>query len=660
MATKLENAIRSTKEGGTSAARAPHGNEAPDEAERSRITLRSLVIAIVFSALAALWVRQAEIVVVAAQVSEAVPPIPALAALIVLLALNPVLKKVGPRFGLSRAEQIVIYSFVTISCAMSGPGVVRFLLVFLTVPFHYAAANNHLSSLHHLIPGWLAVSDPDAIRGFYRGSLGGVPWKLWLPPVAAWTAFLTALWTAMFCMVLLARHRWLDTEQLTFPLVRLPLEMTGGDGSAAAPSFFRNRLMWAGFGAAAAYNLVNMLHVAMPWVPGIGTSINLTPNMAPPWSSMGALTLHCQPELVGLGFLVPNEICFSVWFFYLLGRMEALFGFTHGYASAGMPYEQEQSMGAFLVLGVWCLWQLRHDLLKPKRTGQAVGLPRLPLMGLILSVLFLTVFCVQAGMSAWVAGAYLGILLLTALASARIRADAGVALIWLFPFYQQKKLLFNLFGSAPFSAATLPGTLTIFAILAFLSRGYFPALIGSQVDSLKMAQEVKVPPRRMGGVVILAAVVGILFAFWIHLTTYYHYGAENLGGGLWGADMALPEMNTATTPVQPDHARAVATGIGGAITMLLIAARQVLVHCPVHPFGYALATSYGEFVWSSFLVVWVVKASLLRWAGVQVYRQAIPLFLGFALGHFFVAGIVWGLIGAFWPDAARAYCVSFG
>ena len=638
--------------------RAAPANEVP--AKPGRVTFRAIAVAVALSIIAALWSRQAEILVVAAQVSESVPPIPALASLILLLALNPLLKRFGPRYGLSRVDQIVIYCFVTISSAMCGPGIIRFLLMFLTSPFHYAAANNRLSTIQHLIPSWMAVSDPHAVTGFFRGSADGVPWSLWLVPLAAWGAFLIALWVAMLCMVLLARHRWMEVEQLTFPLIKLPLEMTDVGGSRTGPSFFRNPLMWLGFGAAAIYNLINILHVALPWMPAIGPSINLTPSLTAPWSSMGSLTVYCQPVLVGFGFLVPNDVSFSIWFFYLLSRVEALVGFTHGYAVAGMPFEQEQSMGAFLVMGLWFLWQLRHDLFLPGRPGRRLGLPRLPLVGLLLSFAFLTWFCVRAGMTAWVAAVYLAILLLTALASARIRADSGVALIWLFPFYQQKKLLFNLLGSAPLAAGSLPGTLTIFAILTFLSRGYFPALIGSQVDGLKMAQEVKVPRRQMAGVVVLAAAVGIALAFWIHLTTYYAHGAENVGGGLWGVDMAVGEMNNAVVVTPPDHPRAVATAIGGVVTLLLMLARQVLTHCPLHPFGYAIATSYGDFVWSSFLVVWVLKASLLRWGGVNVYRKAIPLFLGFALGHFFVAGIVWGLIGAFWPDAARAYVVSFG
>ena len=613
------------------------------------MTVRALLVAVALSVGSALWIRQAELLVVATQVSESVPPIPALAALILLVGLNPALRAFGPRVGLSRGEQITVYSFVAIAVSICGPGCVRFLLSLMTAPFHFGTPQNGFASLRHLIPAWLAVSDPQAIHDYYQGSRHGVPWRLWLVPMLAWGAFLLALWTAMFCLVLLIRRRWVETERLAFPQVQLLLEITGDGGGASR--FFRSPAMWAGFALAALYNGANMLHALFPWVPALGTSLDLTPSLgADPWRSLGPLTLLYRPELVGLGFLVPTEICFSIWFFYLLARVESFFAFTHAWGVGGVPFEQEQSMGCFLVLGLWSLWQVRGEL---RRQPGAV-------LGLAGSLVLLCGFCVHAGMDLWVAAAYLGIVLLTALASARIRADAGVPLIWLFPFYQQKKVLLNLLGTAPFVTGGLPGTMTIFALMTFLARGYFPALIGYQVDSFKMAEAARLPRRQMGGVIVLAALVGIALAFWIHLSTFYRHGAENIGGGLWGSWISVPEFESVRTIQPPDGPRTAATGFGGVLTILLLIARNAFVHFPLHPLGYAVATAYGGLVWWSFLVVWVLKAGILRWGGVGLYRRAIPLFLGFALGHFFVAGVVWGFIGAFWPDAARAYGVWFG
>ena len=66
-----------------------------------------------------------------------------------------------------------------------------------------------------------------------------------------------------------------------------------------------------------------------------------------------------------------------------------------------------------------------------------------------------------------------------------------------------------------------------------------------------------------------------------------------------------------------------------------------------------------RYAWGPLLVVWVLKGLVVRFGGPGLYRRLIPGFLGLALGEFFAAGLVWGLIGAFFPEAARAYRVWY-
>src|SRR5207237_9739090 len=81
----------------------------------ARIRFRAVAIAIVLTFLCGIWVRQAEIVVLSTQITESVPAIPALAVLFLLVLINPLLRRLGERFALNRAELLVIYSFVVIS-----------------------------------------------------------------------------------------------------------------------------------------------------------------------------------------------------------------------------------------------------------------------------------------------------------------------------------------------------------------------------------------------------------------------------------------------------------------------------------------------------------------------------------------------------------------
>jgi hypothetical protein len=80
----------------------------------------------------------------------------------------------------------------------------------------------------------------------------------------------------------------------------------------------------------------------------------------------------------------------------------------------------------------------------------------------------------------------------------------------------------------------------------------------------------------------------------------------------------------------------------------------------LHPLGYVMTCSYGDLIWGSFLVVWLLKSLVLRYGGINLFRKTVPFFLGLAFGHFAVAGILWGLTGVWTGDAVGGYPVYFG
>lgn len=635
------------------------------------VTFRAILIAIVLSILCGLWVRQAEIIVLASQITESVPPIPALGVLVLLILLGPLLRVLSPRFGLSRQESLVIYNFVIVATGLSACSVIRFLINIIGAPFYFATPQNHFSTFWHLLPDWLVVKDPQVIKNLYdAASPGPVPWQFWLVPVLCWSVFILVLWVCMLCLVHIVRHRWTEEEHLPFPIIALPLEMTSEAREGAKP-FFRNPIMWAGFSLSAIYNLINISHSLFPAIPFLGKNFDFSPFMSnAPFSSMTPVSLEYRPELIGFGFLVPLELSFSIWFFYLVSKIEALTMFLNAYNVAGAPFAQEQGMGAFLVLGGWFVWQVRHDIARPftnlrlPRQQRSADAPLWPILGFLASFLFLSLFMGAAGMAIWVAVVYLAIVLLTALVSTRIRAEAGVPLIWLFPYFQQYMIMYNVFGAAALTPATAPATPFVLFLMVWLSRGFYPAYMSYQIESLKMADAVNIPRPRMAWTLVGAAIVGIGLAWFITLPTFYAHGAAHLGGGMWGTWVSNPEFQR-ILDVQRNHAprdmnRIWAYSGGAAITLILLALRQRLVGFPLHPLGFAAANCYGSLTWGPFLIVWVIKSLILRYGGISLYRRAVPGFLGFALGHLFIAGVVWGLLGAFWPAAAQAYNVYFG
>jgi len=645
-----------------------------DQAGEQGLTWRALLLACGLTFLCGFWVRQAEIVYLATQVTESVPAIPAVAALILLILLKPLLARLGRAWRLSRVEILSVYCFVAIGISISGVGVVRFWLALLGYPFYYARPENRLATLQQYLPGWLVPKEPGVMFQLYEGSPSGhVPWGAWAVPLLVWSGFFLTMWVGMLCTMVLVRKRWIEEERLLYPIVQLPLEMVHlREQPPGQPPFFRDKVMWVGFGLAFAYNALNMANALWPSVPTVGRMYDLNSYLrGRPWNTMWPFQIWYRPELIGFGFLVSTEMTFSIWFFFVLSKIEGILMSVWGFDRAGAPFEQEQSIGAYILLGLWLLWAVRRHLAQaareifarrgPPEPGEAFP-RRWALLGLALSFAALCAFCRIAGMMLWVAVAYLGIVMLVALVSARIRAEAGVPLIWLFPFYQQRKVLLYTLGTNAFLSGALPGTLTLLALLTFLSRGFFPALIGYQAEGLKLAREARMKPRHMAALIVIALVVGLFVAFYFTLTPYYRHGAVHLRDrGIWGSWFASEVYaSPLSAPQRADPYRTAATAWGVLFTALLMLGRRSLVGFPFHPFGYAVATAFGTLLAPSFFVVWLIKSLLLKFAGIRLYRRVIPLFLGLALGHFFTAGVIWGLLGAYGGEAFRSYSVWFG
>ena len=288
-------------------------------------------------------------------------------------------------------------------------------------------------------------------------------------------------------------------------------------------------------------------------------------------------------------------------------------------------------------------------------------------VGFFIAVAGMLLFAVRAGMWLWTAALYFGLILLFALVYARARAEAGAAMVWLFPFYQHKRTILNALGSARLSSGNDWANLTIFSYFMFVSRGYFQSMMAYQIEASRIATETRLSQRSMSIVLFVALLVGLWGAYSIHLGAYYTYGNNVLEGGttqggyrtMLARSEFLETAGYALAPKPPDVMRTSMTGVGLVVCGFLIVMRILFLRFPLHPLGYAMVTSYGHPLWGPFLLVWIAKTLILRIGGMRLYRRLIPLFLGIVIGHFFVAGVVWGSISIY-NEMYRYYVVHFG
>ncbi len=325
-------------------------------------------------------------------------------------------------------------------------------------------------------------------------------------------------------------------------------------------------------------------------------------------------------------------------------------GMAAGYEPPGFPFVARQSAGAYLAMALILLWSARHAL------RQSLRLRRSAWVALGAGLLVMLAWAAAAGMEPLLAALFFVAMLLIAITFARIRAETGVPTNWAFPFGEAKKLILEATGTAVWSRAGMQ-SLTIMSMMNFLARGYFPSLMAFSIESLELGERMQARRREVIGALAIAFIVGLPLAWAMHLQAFYQYGANVLEGGTisggYRTALAKQEFDLLSGMVEnPGIPQRVATGFmtgGAGIVILLSVLRHHFLRLPIHPLGYALATSYGYLLWAPFFTVWVIKSIVVKIGGARAYRRLTPLFLGIAFGHLFVAGLLWGAFGALLP-----------
>ena len=111
-----------------------------------------MVLSTALTYVGCLWIREGEWIGATIQMDEAVPPIPALAGLLFLLAVNPVLRRLGRRLGMSRGEILATYVVLSLSISVVSVGVGQMLNGWQLVAVTSEGARFVLAGRSALIP----------------------------------------------------------------------------------------------------------------------------------------------------------------------------------------------------------------------------------------------------------------------------------------------------------------------------------------------------------------------------------------------------------------------------------------------------------------------------------------------------------------------------
>lgn len=172
--------------------------------------------------------------------------------LFILVLLNSAFKRFIPSQALRQSELLTIYAMLATATALNGTDMIKCLVSLIGNGTWYATPENDWQNLFGIhLPHWLTVSEKEVLKGYYEGEstfYDSTYIQMWLPRALSWSSFAVVLIFVMLCINTIFRKQWVENERLTYPVVRLPSEMTRVGKSA---TLFRNRLMWIGFSSAA-------------------------------------------------------------------------------------------------------------------------------------------------------------------------------------------------------------------------------------------------------------------------------------------------------------------------------------------------------------------------------------------------------------------------
>lgn len=578
--------------------------------------------------------------------------LPSPVGLLVTLILTFVAFKLKPlakalRLDFTKAELLTLYICVGLVFMLSsGQFAMNVISVMGTLPFRlswFPTSHTHTATLSR----WLFPFDETgmAAESFMFGE-GPVVWSAWIRPLIMWFIFYGAMFFLMYAAASLLYSRWSDIERLPFPLVTPIVKLAESmEGTAGKEYTLKNTVFLIGILLPIVLKIPTILHDFAPAVPRVLLSWKLhevftNGIMGQSFAVWPGTNFWVLPYVVGIGYLVPTDFTFSIWFsFYVIQRL-ILFPVL---ISAGIPtngdmYPEIMFRGGVLVYGVFLLWMVRKSLVK--YVMAAIGKeesdvqehpisPKLLVFGSIVAIVVVMWFGMALlSIQFHVMLFYLLSFMSIAIVHARFRTEPGL------PFVQ-------MWSNSAGTLLTLVGSET--PLLTRVSRvgmGYIdkftvwsvPSTTAWVMEGLKIADETGMRRRSMMKAMGLMILLLFVISFPLIIYAFQSVGL-GFSVGYYTATEAPGQTHALPGYKDPAPYGVLFWVLGAGITIFCAFMRLNYVWWPFHPWGFLLGQqldTYYRFP-GSFFVAWLVKAVIFRWFGKRIYDKLKPFFIGVIL-----------------------------
>jgi len=616
---------------------------------------------------------------------------------VLVLIVNPCLqlfqKKSGESPRLNRIELICLFTTLFVTSAFSTFGLAAHLVPFIPAPWN-PAWNTPQSGWpdqltnpdQPLLNPSLYLQDEGALRAFREGVpvqsppegsdwaafgsyymevLQQIPWGMWFGPVFYWLIFIFGSLGIFYSLSYVVLRFWVDREKLIFPLAQIPEAILPDDSSRRFfPKIFYRPLFWVGFA-------FSMLILSWNAATGAGW---ILPDFAIPLGmtrpSLGSLISGSWVEglgggrvqirfmfvftAIGIAFLLPTQISFSTWFYFLLSQVMVLIAVWFGVAQNMGDFPSDfyittsfmtsQGGGALLAFAAISIFRSLKEYytLALGKTGAERWRLLAPVLWLIGSIGVVMVWLMWNQISLFWAAAFVLFFTLFTIGMMRVVAETGIYFFQAnFGFFHA----FSVFGLGKLVPATLVAPLMpLYAIFFMDIKTFVPANI---LVSAKMQKDQGQGRRIFHMNMILCIFVTALFSIGFLIFLAHVRGAQQMSpwffehfskGVLDNARLLLTESAPAFT------ANGVWVFIGAAWLCLTLWLRKSLFWFP-HPIGYILLFNpLLASIWMSFFVGWVFKKITVKYGGKTSFDLLKPVFLGLIFGEL-LAIFVWLLLG---------------
>ncbi|HEY3331775.1 MAG TPA: DUF6785 family protein [Capsulimonadaceae bacterium] len=595
---------------------------------------------------------------------------PAIVGLLLLVLLNKGCSRIARRELLNAADILIVYTMMLVGVMVSTRGAMEKVIPALAfLPYHSNASMRYNDLVTRYLPKWLLPFTPTAqtacptgLREYYEGLARGshIPWTAWAGPLVAMFVLVGFVAWAYVCLSALIRRQWMDNERLSFPLTALPVAIIRDE--LDGKPFLRNAVMWAGFAVPGLVFLFNGLNANIPAVPGVTLIYSINSMVSTyPWNQIVNTLLCVSFAAIGFAYLLPNDLLFSLWFFFILTRIEDI-----TLAAFGTPVQRmgshdasiftgHQAMAAYIVLIVSYVVLGKSHYSAVFRTaftktkvlddsGEMLSY-RSAIIGLLAAFAGVVVWLSIAGMSPWLATSVMGIyIFFVSVIMSRAVNEAGLLITETsFLPTQMIQLVVPMSSWGPQNITFTGFVNTVFA------RELRGVLLSPLMDSQKMASDIRMKQRSLllpfvaAGVVAFAvsAVAFLYLSYTRGQLLLYDYPDGNAGNMYWHAAAAIVGM---APPL--DHIAYIGFGIGTVFTGMLLRLRTLLPWFPLNPLAYAVAPTWAmNCLWFPCLVAWIIKVPVMRYGGVAMFQRLRPFMLGMILGEFTIA-MLWALLSA--------------